>query len=113
MRLEIKKEYDQSFTKDTGCLAVHMLALKATHLFIASNLWEAIRIELDDTIPEGALKSINTVCNDIKVKLPDTITDTTLRQLVDLYPGKAAALRRSYMKGESLKGVLLDDLWSD
>lgn len=113
MRLEIKKDYDQSFVKDTVMLATHMLTIKATHLFIASNSWDSIRIELDENVPAEMIKSLKPICNDIKVKLPEKSDEHILAILVELCPDKAGLLRRTYMKGGNLREVIWDVAWSD
>lgn len=110
MVLNIAKQYHKEHIDDTYNLSTSMLSMKATHLFIASNLWDKISIELDDTIPEGYLSCFNLVCSDIKVKLPEKVTDITLRQLVELYPNKAGALRRTFLQGRNIKEVILECL---
>jgi len=110
MILNITRTYNKSFVEDTCNLATNMLQMKATHLFIASNAWERINIELEDTIPEGYLRSLSLVSQDIKVNLPENITDKTLHLLTELYPSKAGTLRRCYMQGRDLREVLSDCL---
>lgn len=111
MKLLISKEFDKEMVDDTCKLSTSMLSVKSTHLFIASNSWDSMIIELDDSIPEGILRRLNTVCKDIKVKVPTKITDTTLRLLTELYPEKSGALRRVYMQGGNVKGVLTDVIY--
>lgn len=113
MRLLISKEFDKSMEDNTCKLATYMLSVKATHMFIASNVWESIRIELDDSIPLGVLRRINDVCKDIKVTVPIPVTETTLKLLTELYPEKSGALRRVFMQGGNVKGVLTDVIWTD
>lgn len=106
MKLNISKIYNKEYVEDTCNLATSMLTMKSTHLFIASNLWESITIELDDCIPEGYLTCFKLVCSDIRVKTPEKVTDTTLRQLVELYPDKAGALRRVFLQGKNVREVI-------
>lgn len=106
MKLLITKNYDRSFTDDTTKLGISMLQFKTTHLFIASNKWEEVYIELDDTIPECSLIHVNLVAENIKVKLPENVSPTTIKQLSELFPDKAGALRKNFMMGLGLKGVL-------
>lgn len=110
MILNITKVYNQGFVENTCNLATHMLAMKSTHLFIASNAWESIYLEIDDSIPEGYLKSFNLVTKNIKVKLPDNLTDKTLRLLTELYPDKAGSLRKCFMQGRDVQEVLQECL---
>ena len=106
MKLNITRQYNKGFVEDTCNLGTAMLSMKSTHLFIASYAWESIYIELEDTIPEGYLKGFNMLSKDIKVNLPETITDKTLHLLTELYPDKAGALRRAYMQKRDMKEVL-------
>lgn len=110
MILEITREYDKSFSENTYKLGTYMLQMKSTHLFIASNAWEKISLELEDSIPEGYLRSLHLVCNNIKVKLPESTTEKTLHLLTELFPDKAGALRRCYMQGRDLREVLSECL---
>lgn len=106
MRLVISKLYDKSFEENTTKLATHMLQLQTTHLFIASNSWEEVFIELDDTIPENSLLHVNLVTDNIKVKLPEVPGANTIRQLSELFPDKAGSIRKCFMLGQDMKGVL-------
>ena len=108
MILLISNEYDKSFEENTFKLGTYMLKIKATHLFIASHMWDKIHLELNDDIPEGYLKSLTMVCKDIRVKLPDDITSKTLQHLTDIYPDKAGLLRRYFMQGKDLREVLTE-----
>ena len=110
MVLYIAKDYDPSFNDELYTLRTSMLQLKSTHLFINSNAWDSIMIDLDDSIPEGCLCNLSLICSNIKVNLPETVTDVTLRLLCELFPTKAGALRRTYMAGGNLKEVLSDCL---
>lgn len=106
MRLNITRVYNTGFTENQCNLATAMLSMKSTHLFIASNVWESIFIELEDSIPDGYLGNLNMICNNIKVNLPDKVTDKTVHLLTELYPDKAGALRRNYMQGRDVREVL-------
>ena len=110
MRLLVRKDYNKEMVDDECHLATHMLAMKATHLFIASHKWESIVLDIDDVIPVGYLRCLSLVCDDIKVTLPATITDHTMTLLTEVYPKKAGTIRRAYMSGESLEGVLAECL---
>jgi hypothetical protein len=106
MRLLIAKEYNPGFNEELYTLKTSMLKSTSTHLFIAANRWDAICIELDDDIPETCLCNMNLICENITVKLPEEITDKTLRLLCELYPDKSGALRRVYMCKGDIKEVL-------
>ena len=106
MILVISKVYDREFTENTTKLGTHMLKLQSTHLFIASNNWDEIEIELDDCIPANSLLHFNMVTDTIKVRLPEEINQNTVKQLVELFPDKAGVIRKCYMTGGDLRGVL-------
>ena len=106
MNLNITRVYNKQFRENLYSLSTDMLKMKSTHLFIASNAWESVYIELDDSIPEGYLRNLHTVCDNITVNLPDVVTDKTLGLLIELYPDKSGALRRAYMQGTKIEEVL-------
>lgn len=110
MILNICEVYNKEFKENNFNLATSMLSMKATHFFIAANAWEQINIELVDTIPEGYLRCISTICKVIKVKIPAVVTDKTLHLLTELYPEKAGALRRCYIQQRPLSEVLAECL---
>lgn len=110
MILHIKKDYDKSFEDNKYKLSADMLNIKSTHLFIASNVWEKIIVELDDCIQQDNLKCIPMACSDIKVVLPENVTPHTIQQLTELFPDKAGVIRKTFMQSGSLKGVLKECL---
>ena len=106
MKLFITREYHKEFHEDSYYLSTSFLKAKSTHFFIASNKWDLIYIEIEDSIPEGFLKSMHLVCPDIKVNIPDNVTDKTVQLLAELYPSKSGAIRRVYLSGGNLTEVL-------
>lgn len=106
MRLIVGREYNKEMVDDECHLATNMLAMKATHLFIASYHWDSIQLAIEDVIPIGYLRCLPLVSKDIKVSLPERITDHTMTLLTEVYPEKAGSIRRAYMTGQPLKGVL-------
>ena len=108
MILNIAEAYDKSFKEDNFNLGTSMLFMKATHLFIASNYWDTVNIQLTDNIPEGSLRGIHLCGKEIKVQLPNSLTDKTIRLLTELLPEKAGLIRKSYLQGTDLKEVLVD-----
>lgn len=97
MNLAIEKSYDKRFDETTTHLSLDMLVMRSTHLFIASNKWDEIYVELDDKIPERSLLHLPMVTQNIKVKLPDKITMETVKLLTELFPDKAGSLRKRFM----------------
>lgn len=106
MKLFVTKEFHKEFHEDCYYIATSFLKMKSTHFFIASNKWESIQIDIEDCIPEGYLCSLHLVCDDIKVHLPDTVTDKTVQLLAELYPDKSGAVRKAYLMKHSIKEVL-------
>lgn len=108
MVLNITAEYNKSFVENVCSLATHMLSIPSTHLFIASNTWEEIDVDVNDEIPEGCLHCLSLACDNIKVRLPENVTDKTVRLLAEALPDKAGVIRRAYMQGTPIKEVLKD-----
>ena len=106
MRLEIDRQYHPGFFEDCCKLSITMLRMKSTHLFIASNSWDSVRIELEDSIPEGCLHFIGALCEDVKVDLPTQVTDITILRLAELFPKLSGKLRRTYLMKGNIKEVL-------
>ena len=100
------KEYKKDFEENTTHLKTSMLAMQSTHMFIASNHWEDIVVELSEDIPESSLLHFSLVSDAIHVKLPETINNTILHQLTELFPELSGKLRSLYMSGQDVKGVL-------
>ena len=110
MRLIVGREYKKEMVENECHLSTSMLAMKATHLFIASYRWESVQLAIDDIIPIGYLRCLPLVSDNIKVSLPETITDHTMTLLTEVFPTKAGSIRRAYMTGQPLKGVLSECL---
>lgn len=106
MKLFVTRDFHKEFHDDSYFISTYFLKAKATHFFIASNKWESIYIEIEDSIPEGYLKSLHLVCPKITVNLPETVTDTTVRLLAELYPEKSGSIRRAYLTGGNVAEVL-------
>lgn len=106
MRLVISKEYKKGFEENTTHLKASMLAMQSTHMFIASNHWEDITVELSDDIPESSMLHFDLVADSIHVILPEQINNAMLHQLTELFPEKSGKLRSLYMSGQDVKGVL-------
>lgn len=106
MILNIKKTYDPTYTEDQYNLSCAMLNIKSTHLFIASNPWDTINVDVDDEINEGCLRCLPMACSTIRVALPVEITQHTMQLLTELFPDKAGTIRKTFMQSGDLKGVL-------
>ena len=88
------------------------LGLKPLHLVIASVKPEAVRIDIDEEIPDGSLKFLPMVSPDIKVAFETPATVHTMRHLADLFPAKSGTIRKTYQEGGDLRG-LLSQVWWD
>lgn len=77
-----------------------------THLALASHTWDTLYIDLEECIPEGCLKFLASKCKDILVCLPNTPSMHQLHLLIELYPTMDGTLRKAYMKGENINGLL-------
>lgn len=106
MKLNITRQYNKSFVEDTCNLGTSMLNSAATHLFIASNSWDEIYIELTNDVKVGMLKYIPMVCDKIKISLPEDINHTVVHLLTELYPDKAGKIRMAYMQQRDLREEL-------
>lgn len=106
MKLRISEKFSAEHNDGVYSLSTDMLRMKSTHLFIASHAWDSIELDINDTIPAGYLRSLNLVSKDIKIRVPETVTDKTLGLLTELYPDKAGKLRRCYMCGQPVSEVL-------
>ena len=100
-----KKEYD-----GTCCnLDTMSLNYNSTHLFIASHHWDKLYIELGDEIEFDILKYVQSVCDEVEVKLPEIISEHTVGLLCELYPQRAGKIRKYYMMKKDLMEALRDD----
>jgi len=86
------------------------LALKLTHLVLASRQWDELFIDVVEDIPEGTLRFLPKKCNVIHVCCPEHPTLHQLHLLVELYPELDGKLRKAYMKGDTVHG-LLPEMW--
>lgn len=108
MRLEIVKErpVTDDVTGDTMRLHLEDLQLKTTHLFIASNYWDEVSIDLTDSIDPEWVKYLPMNTKKVSVTLPEVVSDKLLLILTTLFPDKAGKLRRTYMIHGDLAEVL-------
>lgn len=86
------------------------MGLKVTHLTIASQMWDTLYIDVEEVIPEGALRFLPKKCKHIAAYCPDHPSMHQLHLLVELYPGLDGRLRKAFLKGESVRGVL-PEMW--
>lgn len=106
MKLNITQKYNKEFTEDTENLSTSMLSSMATHLFIASNFWDEVNVELNDDVEPDTIRYLASVTGDINVKLHRQFTKNDLDCLCMLYPDKAGLLRYNYMSGGNVQKVV-------
>lgn len=106
MILRISKDYVVMNDLETTVISAYMLHISTTHMFIASNTWDKCIVEIDDSIPLNSLKFISGVCSDIQVILPEKINDHCMKLLTELFPKLSGTIRKNYLMGKSLGGVV-------
>lgn len=106
MILNIVKDYKVVSDLENMVISVGMLQLPTTHLFIASNRWDSAIVEVCTSIPTGTLNNLHTVCEDIKVILPEECNEHIMRILAELFPSKAGTIRKSFLLGKNMRGVV-------
>lgn len=104
MNIRICKEF--KVIPDTYICTYDMLKDKLVHLYIASNKWDTMEIELCDLIPNRVLPYMMIVCKNVRVRvLDEKITSYSLKLLIEMFPERAGELRRASMLNR-LDGVL-------
>lgn len=96
----------QELDGDSYVISTNYLQHKAVHLYIASQQWDGLYCELDDSIPLDCLKHVKTKVKQVTVKLPEVVTKTTMLLLTELYPDKAGSIRKQFMSGKDLREVI-------
>jgi hypothetical protein len=108
VKLNIVSDISQKeFNGEEMTISISLLSQKATHLFVASHLWDELYCEVDDSIPLNCLKYMVTKAKKVTVKLPEKCTVTTMRLLTELYPVKAGTIRKAFMSGKNLQEVIM------
>lgn len=86
------------------------MGLNMTHLTLASQNWDELYIDLDESIPEGSLRFLPKKCAKIIVGCPDHPSTRQLHLLIELFPELDGKLRKAQMKGAGVHG-LLREVW--
>lgn len=86
------------------------IGLNLAHLTIASRMWDTAYVDVDECIPEGALRFLHTKCKSIRVLCPEHPSMHQTHLLIELYPELGGRLRRAQLKGEGLSGIL-PEMW--
>lgn len=106
MILNIVKEYSVVSDLNTMIISAEMLRSPATHLFLASNSWESVTVELCKELPEDVLEYVPILSDNVRVKLPETIDDKMLKALISIFPDRRGAIRRVYMSKGDMSEVV-------
>lgn len=106
MKLYILRE-DQQLT-DPSIFKVNAkhLLLNGTHVFLASQEWDSIYIELCEDIPSGFLSAIHKIAKNITLDIPEKQTKKVLDLLLEYYPNIKGKLRRAYQEGGDLRCIV-------
>ena len=106
MKLLIQENVTNRHIDDTYSLAIEALKFKATHMFIASSIWDSIYIYVNDHIDAEDVKYLHSICDNIYCVLPTTVNDKVLAVLCSIYPDLAGELRLAYMLSKDLSTIL-------
>lgn len=80
---------------------------KGVHLYIASNRWDELVVDLSEDIPTDCLKYIVLKCKSVTVNLPNrALTSREIDLLCELYADKAGTIRKACILGRDLKYIL-------
>ena len=106
MKLIIQNETTRMHVDDTYSIESSMLKFKSTHMFIASNQWDSISIEVNDNMEPEDVKYFHNICENVYCILPKTINEKVLLLLCTIYPDKAGELRLAFMLSKDLNTIL-------
>lgn len=106
MNLKILREYKRDFDENNMVLKADMLKEKGTHLFIASNKWETIYVELHEGLEPWYLHFLPGCSNNIQVIGQEDTLNAYMQVLIELYPDKSGAIRRAVMQKQSILSVI-------
>lgn len=76
------------------------------HLFVASNKWRELIIQLVDSDSLKGIFPMLCKFEQIKVCLMEKPTQSVIHFLCKLYPQKAASIRKAYMTGKDVGGII-------
>lgn len=105
MTLRITREKKREFDTENYYLHPSMLNSNGTHLFIASNKWDAIIVDLCPELNPAKLHYLPSICTDIKIcNSPDI--EKYVDALLELFPNKGGQLRRCKLSGHGARDVV-------
>lgn len=83
-----------------------LLTNKQAHLVIASSMWDEAWIEVAESIEEGCLIRLSEKCRKVYVQVPEHPSRHQMVLLCELFPALSGTIRKTFLKGESIHGVL-------
>lgn len=76
------------------------------HAVIASKVWDKLYIDVDEGIAEGRLRYLHTKAREIYARVPEHPSRHQMVLLTELYPELSGTIRKSFLKGDDMHGVL-------
>lgn len=111
MKLLISEEYIKELNTDVYCIKASMLKEQGPHLFIASNKWDELDVELCPSLPVEGVRFLCKACENIKVKCAGDYNEY-MEHLLLLFPNKGGALRRCKVGGSDVSRVIGDVIYA-
>lgn len=95
-------------TDPMTCVAIppEMLNGNAPHLVIASTAWEVAYVDVDECISEGRLRFLPEKVRTLYARVPSNPSRHQMILLTELFPAYAGAIRKAFLKGDDINGVL-------
>lgn len=82
------------------------LNFNQAHAVIASQVWDTIYIEVAEEINESKLRYLRTKAKEIHSRIPGNPSRHQMVLLTELYPELNGTIRKAFLKGDDLHGVL-------
>lgn len=83
------------------------LNFNQAHAVIASQVWDAIYIEVAEEINESKLRFLHTKAKEIYSRISASgLSRHQMVLLAELYPDLSGTIRKAFLKGDDLHGVL-------
>lgn len=105
MKLIISSSIKEEPLEGVVTLSPDSLKYNSTHLFIASNLWDEISVEINDDTPRNILPYIKGMTKDFKMVFNEP-SNHIVKLLSEVYPDKSGQFTRCFLKGGDLHELL-------
>lgn len=106
MILRVQNSAEQGL--DTMCITPMQFSDKAYHMFIATNTFDKVVIELTDEIPTGYVSQLLTKHKVIPIV--NEVNEKTVVLLAEIYPDKASELRYAWMRNKNKLNEIIESL---